>query len=62
MKSGELIRRLKKDGWVLRGGKGSHHIFTHPIKNGHIVVPHPRRDLGIGLIHAILKQAQLTGL
>ena len=60
MKSAELIKRLKKDGWVLRGSKGSHHVFTHPIKTGHVVVPHPRKDLGTGLIRAILKQAQLT--
>ena len=60
MKSAELIKRLKKAGWVLRGSKGSHHAFTHPIKAGHVVVPHPRKDLGTGLIRAILKQAQLT--
>ena len=60
MKSAELIKRLKKAGWVLRGSKGSHHVFTHPIKAGHVVVPHPRKDLGTGLIRAILKQAQLT--
>lgn len=60
MKSAELIKRLKKDGWVLRGSKGSHHVFTHPTKAGHVVVPHPRKDLGIGLVRAILKQAQLS--
>ena len=57
MKSEELIKMLQKDGWVLRGAKGSHHIFTHPSKPGHISVPHPKSDLGKGLIGKLLKQA-----
>lgn len=50
---------LEADGWVLRGAKGSHHVFTHPEKPGHLTVPHPQRDLGAGLVHKILKQAGL---
>ena len=59
MNSKELISKLEKDGWILRGSKGSHHIFTHPIKTGHISVPHPKKDLGIGLVQKLLKQAGL---
>ncbi len=59
MKSGDLIKALEQDGWVLRGAKGSHHIFTHPKKPGHISVPHPKKDLGTGLVHKLLKQAGL---
>ena len=59
MKSREWIQRLEKDGWRLRGVKGSHHIFTHPAKPGHISVPHPRNDLGKGLINKLLKAAGL---
>jgi len=50
---------LEKDGWILRGSKGSHHIFIHPVKTGHISVPHPKKDLGIGLVQKLLKQAGL---
>ncbi len=57
--SKELIRRLEGEGWVLRGVKGSHHIYTHPTQSGHISVPHPKRDLGVGLVHKLLKQAGL---
>jgi hypothetical protein len=57
MNSKELIKVLEKDGWVLRGSKGSHHVFNHPHKVGHITVPHPKKDLGIGLIQKLLKQA-----
>lgn len=60
MNSKELISKLEKDGWALRGSKGSHHIFIHPIKTGHISVPHPKKDLGIGLVQKLLKQAGLN--
>ena len=59
MNSKELISKLEKDGWTLRGSKGSHHIFIHPIKTGHISVPHPKKDLGIGLVQKLLKQPGL---
>ena len=57
MNSKELIKALEKDGWVLRGSKGSHHVFNHPRKAGHITAPHPKKDLGIGLVQKLLKQA-----
>ncbi len=52
---------MEKAGWVLRGVKGSHHIFTHPTIPGHVCIPHPRKDLGVGLIHKLMKQAGLKG-
>lgn len=53
--SAELIRILKAHGWTLSRTRGSHHQF---IKDGRTVtVPHPKKDLGIGLTQAILKQA-----
>jgi predicted RNA binding protein YcfA (HicA-like mRNA interferase family) len=59
MNSKELIKRLENDVWQLRSVKGSHHIFVHPVKPGHISVPHPKTDLGKGLVHKLLKQAEL---
>jgi predicted RNA binding protein YcfA (HicA-like mRNA interferase family) len=59
MNSAELIKQMERAGWVLRGVKGSHHIFTHPERPGHLSVPHPRKDLGVGLAHKLLKQAGL---
>ncbi len=57
MKSGELIRELKDAGWLLDRVRGSHHVFKHPERPGIVVVPHPKKDLGIGLVAAIRKQA-----
>jgi predicted RNA binding protein YcfA (HicA-like mRNA interferase family) len=53
MSSRELIKQLEADGWFLRASKGSHHIFVHPYKPGHISVPHPKKDLGVGLLHKL---------
>lgn len=57
MTSREVIVRLKRDGWVLRHTKGSHHQFTHPEKPGRITVPHPRRDLPTGTLRSIFRAA-----
>jgi len=38
---------------------GSHHQFAHPTKSGTVTVPHPKKDLGKGLVRAIRKQAGL---
>ena len=59
MDSKTLVKMLEKDGWVERGSKGSHHIYTHPTKPGHVSVPHPKQDLGVGITHKLLKQAGL---
>ncbi|WP_346426973.1 type II toxin-antitoxin system HicA family toxin [Methylomonas sp. Kb3] len=59
MNSRQLIKLLEDDGWTLRSVKGSHHIFVHPVKPGHLTVPHPKRDLGKGLVNKLLKQAEL---
>ena len=61
MHSKKVIERLLQDGWSLRGVRGSHHVYVDPTKKGHIVVTHPRKDMPIGLLKAIFKQAGLTG-
>ena len=57
MRSAELIRLLLAAGWTLDRVRGSHHVFHHPDRAGHIVVPHPKKELGKGLLAAIRKQA-----
>ena len=44
-------------GWRLDRVNGSHHIYKHPDRPGHVVVPHPKKDLGLGLVKAIRRQA-----
>ena len=57
--SKDLNRELKNAGWIENRCVGSHHIFKHPTIAGHITVPHPKKDLGTGLVHKIRKQAGL---
>ncbi|MEO7240389.1 MAG: type II toxin-antitoxin system HicA family toxin [Sphingomicrobium sp.] len=57
MKSADIIRVLKSAGWTLDRVRGSHHVFKHPDRPGHLVVPHPKKALGKGLVAAIRKQA-----
>jgi predicted RNA binding protein YcfA (HicA-like mRNA interferase family) len=59
VRSADIIKKLEADGWKLRSVRGSHHVFSHPVKGGHISVPHPKKDLGIGLVQKLLKQAGL---
>ena len=58
MKSVDLIRELTELGWVLDRVRGSHHVFKHPVYPGILVVPHPKKDLGVGLVAAIRRQAK----
>ena len=57
MSSADLIRELKANGWKLNRTRGSHHVFKHPDQPGIVVVPHPRKELGPGLVRAIRNQA-----
>ena len=57
MNSKDLIKRLSEEGWINVGGKGDHVKFKHPDKQGHVVVPHPRKDLAVGTLRNIYRQA-----
>jgi predicted RNA binding protein YcfA (HicA-like mRNA interferase family) len=48
---------MQRAGWRLDRVNGSHHISKHPDRPGHVVVPHPKKDLGLGLVKAIRRQA-----
>jgi predicted RNA binding protein YcfA (HicA-like mRNA interferase family) len=55
--SREIKKRLEKEGWTLDRVKGSHHILRNPHSGAIVVLPHPKKDLGVGLVRAIYKQA-----
>ncbi|PPC84750.1 MAG: addiction module toxin, HicA family [Methylotenera sp.] len=59
MDSQQLIRMLQDDGWKIVRTKGSHHHFKHQEKPGLVTVPHPKKNLPIGTVSSILKQAGL---
>jgi predicted RNA binding protein YcfA (HicA-like mRNA interferase family) len=57
MDSKGIIRHIEADGWQLVRVTGSHHHFRHPTKPGSVTVPHPKRDLPVGTIKSIERQA-----
>lgn len=60
MTSHEIIARLEADGWYHVATRGSHKQYKHPEKTGRVTVPHPKKDLPIGTVKSILRQAGLS--
>jgi predicted RNA binding protein YcfA (HicA-like mRNA interferase family) len=56
----EIIKILKKKGFVLDRAKGSHQIFIHPETRQRAVVPFHRQDLPRGTLLSILDQAGIS--
>ena len=59
MNSREIIKLLEKDGWVHVRTTGSHWHFRHDEKLGTVTVPHPKKDIPLGTLKSIMKQAGL---
>ncbi len=57
MDSRTVIATIEADGWTKVGQKGSHVQFKHPTKPGKVTVPHPEKDLPIGTVKSIERQA-----
>ena len=57
MHSREIIATLQQDGWYEVNHSGSHKQFKHADKKGRVTVPHPKRDIPIGTLKSIEKQA-----
>jgi predicted RNA binding protein YcfA (HicA-like mRNA interferase family) len=55
MNSADLIKMLEEAGFRLVSIRGSHHKFRHA--DGRMtIVPHPKKDLSIGLVNKILRK------
>ena len=60
LKCDEVVRVLKKLGFIERGQKGSHLHLVHPEKNKRTTVPmHKGREIPIGTLKAILRDAEI---
>ncbi len=56
-KSQDIKRRLEREGWLLDRVTGSHHVFKNPKSGQIIVLPHPKKDLGKGLVARLYRDA-----
>ncbi len=60
MKSSELLRLLKKDGWLVVRQAGSHIRMKHPTKQNQLTVPfHSGKEVKKGTMQSILKDAEI---
>ena len=57
MNSREIIQELRRDGWFEVAQEGSHKQFKHLSKPGRVTVPHPKKEVPIGTLKSIEKQA-----
>ncbi len=57
MRSREIVKKIKADGWEEVRQRGSHKQFRHPAKPGTVTIPHPESDMAIGTIKSIEKQS-----
>jgi predicted RNA binding protein YcfA (HicA-like mRNA interferase family) len=55
--SRQIMRALKAAGWEHVQTSGDHWQFKHPTRPGRVTVPHPKRDLPLGTLRSIEKQA-----
>ena len=57
MTSRDIIRAIEAAGWVHVATRGDHWQFKHETRAGRVTVPHPKRDLPIGTLRSIERQA-----
>jgi len=57
MDSRMIFKMLQKDGWYKAEQSGSHIQFRHPTKKGRVTVPHSKKDIPIGTLKSIERQA-----
>ena len=59
MRPQELVRALKKLGFLEKRQKGSHLIMVHEVKNKQITIPIHNKPLKKGTLAAILRQGEI---
>lgn len=57
MNSRNVIKAIEAGGWVLKRVRGSHNHYAHPTKPGIVTVPHPKKDIPLGTLRSIERQA-----
>lgn len=55
--SREIIDRLVGEGFEYVSHRGSHRKYAHRASGRVVIVPHPKRDIPIGTVRSIYKQA-----
>jgi predicted RNA binding protein YcfA (HicA-like mRNA interferase family) len=53
----DIVRILKQKGFVLDRSRGSHQVWLQPVSQKRVIVPMHVKDLPMGTLFSILKQA-----
>ena len=60
MKVRDVLKLLRRDGWVRVRFKGGHRQFKHPVKLGRVTISgNASHELPPGTLNSVLKQAGL---
>jgi len=60
MKVRNVIKRVEEDGWYLARIRGDHRHYKPSKKKGTVTIAgHPNKDMPVGTLLSVLKQAQL---
>lgn len=58
--SSDVIKLMKAAGWYLDRVRGDHYQFKHAGKKGTVTVQHPKKDLPVGVLKSIERQAGIS--
>jgi len=57
----DVLKTLRRDGWVLRNQEGSHRQFVHPAKPGKVTVAgHESDEMPPKTLKSIMRQAGIS--
>jgi predicted RNA binding protein YcfA (HicA-like mRNA interferase family) len=56
----DIVRILNQKGFILDRSRGSHQIWLHPVSRKRVVVPMHKKNLPVGTLYAILRQAGIN--
>ena len=60
LKPKQVISALERAGFLFRRQRGSHARLFHPGTNRQVTIPVHNRDMKVGTLRSILKQARLS--
>jgi predicted RNA binding protein YcfA (HicA-like mRNA interferase family) len=55
-----VLKFLERNGFILDHVSGSHHVFYHPVAKRRAVVPQHNRDIPVGTLLSLLREAGFT--
>ena len=58
-KSYSSRKMLEAASWAVVTVRGSHHHLNHPTLPGRVTIPHPAKNIPIGTLRSVFRQARM---